>query len=150
MGSMSQGGSSDMQIALQASVDLQQAIEASAVEARTRLASVMDLYQAKIRPVEADGNCQFRALAAHLYGDEARHAELRALVVRQLQAKPQRYAPYVQGTYDEYTKRMARDTEWGDNVTLQAASDVLGREIHVLTDKPGSECIELRPLDPIQ
>jgi len=40
---------------------------------------------------------------------------------------------------------MARDGEWGDNVTLQATSDLLNCEIHVLTDQPGSELLELRP-----
>eukprot|EP00418_Pyrodinium_bahamense_P050590 CAMPEP_0179164366 /NCGR_PEP_ID=MMETSP0796-20121207/80655_1 /TAXON_ID=73915 /ORGANISM="Pyrodinium bahamense, Strain pbaha01" /LENGTH=87 /DNA_ID=CAMNT_0020866799 /DNA_START=68 /DNA_END=329 /DNA_ORIENTATION=+ len=44
---------------------------------------------------------------------------------------------------------MERDGEWGDNVSLQAASDMLGCKIHVLTDVPGSECVELQPVEPV-
>lgn len=134
-----------LQEAIQASADYQKAIEVSSAESRARLAKVLDLYKAKIRPVEADGNCQFRALSAQLYGDEGHHAALRARVAAQLRERRERYENFVHESYDQYVDRMSRNGEWGDNVTLQAASDVLGCEIHVLTDQPGSGCLELSP-----
>lgn len=43
---------------------------------------------------------------------------------------------------------MQREGEWGDNVTLQAASDLLGCEIRVLTDQPGAGgVVEVQPLE---
>lgn len=135
----------ELQMALRESEELQRAIEKSAAESRVRLAAVLDLYQLRLRPVQADGNCQFRALSVQLYGDEAHHTSLRDLVVKQLRERQDRYAGYMLGTYEEYLERMARDGEWGDNVTLQAASDLLQCEIHVLTDQPGSGLLELRP-----
>ena len=35
---------------------------------------------AQVRPVAADGNCQFRALAWAMYGSDARHRDVRAAV----------------------------------------------------------------------
>lgn len=129
--------------------DLNRAKEASAAEARARLGRVMDLYRARLRPVAADGNCQFRALSVQLYGEEAHYAALRDRIVEQLRGHPEWYAPYVQGSFDEYLSRMERDGEWGDNVTLQAASDVLGCVVHVLTDQAGGECVEVHPRQPL-
>lgn len=135
----------DLQQAILESTSLHQAKEASATEARERLRQVMDLYNAKSRPVQADGNCQFRALSLQLNGDEEDHGSVRACIVEQLQKEPQRYKDFVHEEYSDYLKRMARDGQWGDNVTLQAASDTLGLEIRILTDQPGAECVEVRP-----
>lgn len=137
---------SELEQALAVSASLQNAKEVSAAAARERLKHVMELYQATTDPVKADGNCQFRALSHQLYGDEDHHSSLRARVVRQLQERPQLYLGFVHESYSEYVKRMACDGEWGDNVTLQAASDALCAVIHVLTDVPGAECVEVCPI----
>jgi hypothetical protein len=134
----------ELQRALQASADLHMAREKSAAESRARLAKVLDKYQVKLRPVEADGNCQFRALSVQLSGDEAQHAALRLRVTQQLRERRERYEGYMLGNFEEYLERMEKDGEWGDNVTLQAASDILKRDILVLTDA-GSELLELHP-----
>jgi hypothetical protein len=114
---------------------MQRAIEASASDARSRLQQSLDLYQAKARPVKADGNCQFRALAQQLYGDESLYASLRAHIVEQLKKECSHYADFVHEPFDDYTARMSKDCQWGDNVTLQAASDLLGSDIHIITDQ---------------
>jgi len=129
------------------SASLTSAKEVSAAEARERLEHVMNLYHAKAQPVQADGNCQFRALSRQLYGDEDFHATLRARVIEQLEAKPERYADFVHEPFADYVKRMACNGEWGDNVTLQAASDLLCTDIHLLTDQPGGECIQVHPAE---
>mmetsp|Transcript_22342 Transcript_22342/g.61927 ORF Transcript_22342/g.61927 Transcript_22342/m.61927 type:complete len:201 (-) Transcript_22342:376-978(-) len=113
--------------------------------ARRRLSHVLDLYQAKRRSVAGDGNCQFRALSLQLHDSEDCHRAVRQCVVEQLKTRPDLYAPFVEGAYDRYIARMARNTEWGDHITLQAACDALGCEIHVLTDQPGAECLSLSP-----
>lgn len=130
----------------QATPELTEAIQASAAQARSRLCRVMDLFQAEAQPVQGDGNCQFRAVSVQLYGEEEHHVALRARVVQQLLACPERYAGFMPEPYDEYVKRIARDGEWGDNVTLQAMSNMLGCQINVLTDVPGAECVEVFPV----
>jgi hypothetical protein len=106
--------------------------------ARQRLASVMDVHGAALVPVIGDGNCQFRALAEQLYGDEQRHREARSLAVRQLRAKDSWYRPFAPNAPEEsfakYVTRMARDGQWGDECSLQAMSDVTHRAIYVFTE----------------
>merc|ERR1712079_50035 len=95
-----------LQAALAESKALARAIEVSAATARARLQRVLELYNIKIVPVEADGNCQYRALSVQLYGEQSHHTALRRRIVQQLRMKPDWYAPYVQGPYDDYIQRM--------------------------------------------
>lgn len=136
---------SDLQQALLESASMHEAKEVSIAEGRARLQSVMDMYNAKPRAVEADGNCQFRALAQQLYGDESQHTSLRVRMLQQLKSAPECYSGFVHEPFEDYVNRMSRDGEWGDNVTLQAASDMLGADIHILTDQPGAEHLEVHP-----
>jgi len=135
----------DVQRAWQESSQLQAAQQLSKAEARARLSKVMDVYGVRLRPVEADGNCQFRALSVQLFGDESQHGALRGQVIEHLRRRRNRYEGYILGTYEEYLERMSRSGEWGDNVSLQAVSDVYNCEIKVLTDRLGSDLLELRP-----
>lgn len=85
--------------------------------------------------VQSDGSAQFRALAELVYGSEEAHAVVRLLVLGELLANPALYAAAVEGgrraaPYDEYVAHLARDTAWGDRVSLAAAAAVLG--MHVL------------------
>eukprot|EP00933_Yihiella_yeosuensis_P036969 TRINITY_DN30823_c0_g1_i1.p1 TRINITY_DN30823_c0_g1~~TRINITY_DN30823_c0_g1_i1.p1 ORF type:complete len:384 (+),score=77.17 TRINITY_DN30823_c0_g1_i1:185-1336(+) len=137
----------ELQRALEDSVQLAQAKLDSGTEARQRLKHVLDLYQARTLPVQGDGNCQFRALSLKLYGREDEHALVRAQVVQQLRSAPHRYSDFVSEPFEDYVERLSKDTEWGDHVSLQAASDMLGCEIHVLTDQPGGECLEIAPAE---
>lgn len=143
-----------LRTAIKDSQEVQRAKEITAAEARSRLQRVLDLYRVRLRPVEGDGNCQFRALAVQLHGDEAQLGSLRKQICQQLRGQRERYEQFVdpgvtneglQGCFDDYIVRMELDGTWGDNVTLQAASDLFGREIHVLTDQAGSEYVKLRP-----
>lgn len=141
---------SDLDRVLRESASLNEAKELSAGLAQVRLQSVMEKYKAKVRPVEGDGNCQFRALALQLYGDESQHAEVRADMVQWLQHMKERYSDFVHEPYVDYLERMACNGTWGDNVTLQAASDMLQRDIHVLNDQPGAEHVLLHPAQEAQ
>jgi hypothetical protein len=120
--------------------------QAQRATARERLQRVVESFKGKVRPVKADGNCQFRAISLQLYGDESHHAAIRSQVVKQLASVPQHYMGFVHGEkFADYSRRMSQDGQWGDNVTLQAASDVLGMRISILTDQPGSEHVSIHP-----
>jgi len=99
------------------------------------------------RQVEGDGNCQFRALADQLYGSQEHHLELRAQVVAQLRKDPGRFKGFVPGSFEDYVADMALPGTWGDHVTLQAAADAFGVQIHVFTDHllKGGALIEVQP-----
>lgn len=135
----------ELEQALLASAALYQETNDARALAQKRLAEALELYRGRVCAVAADGNCQFRALSVALYGSEERHAEMRAQVVQQMRRCPQDYSPFVHEPFGEYLARMERDGEWGDNVTLQAASDKLSCRVKVFTDVPGSECVTVTP-----
>lgn len=119
---------------------------AAVADARERLKHVMELYRARAVPVRGDGNCQFRALAQQLYHDEDHHGAARARVLQQLKATPDRYMQFVDEPFSRYLERLACNGEWGDNVTLQAASDAFGVQIQVFTDMPEAPLVEVCPV----
>lgn len=135
----------DLRRALIDSAEIFQSLEEERASARERLMCAASLHRAQVIPVQADGNCQFRALSFALYGTEDSHGELRVKVVEQLKTMENEYAQFVHEAYGDYLQRMARDGEWGDNVTLQAASDAMGCRIQVLTDEPDGQCLMINP-----
>mmetsp|Transcript_119427 Transcript_119427/g.223288 ORF Transcript_119427/g.223288 Transcript_119427/m.223288 type:complete len:204 (-) Transcript_119427:101-712(-) len=112
---------------------------------RRRLAQLLKRHGSTERPVLADGNCQFRALADQLYGSEDHHEVVREQVVQQLAADKDRYSGFVPGRFSDYLRDMSRDGTWGDHVTLQAAADALGVGIHIITDHMTDAFIEVTP-----
>ena len=97
--------------------------------------------------VDGDGNCQFRAIADQLYGSSDRYAEVRANIVEHLRSNSSRYSAFVPDSYDTYIENMGRDGNWGDHLTLQAASNVYGLEIRVYTSYDGNWERVIRPTD---
>ena len=86
--------------------------------------------------IEADGNCQFRALADQLFGDQECYAECRAAAINQLRSEPDRYMEFVTEDWRTYVSKMENDREWGDNITLQAAADYYKITAHVFSYDP--------------
>ncbi|WOK98359.1 OTU domain-containing protein [Canna indica] len=111
-----------------------------------RLTERLRLYDLVERKVEGDGNCQFRALSDQLYGTPEHHKSVRQQVTNQLRSHPEIYEGYVPMAYDDYLKRMSKSGEWGDHVTLQAASDSYGVKIFVITSFKDTCYIEILPI----
>lgn len=135
-------------VPLEPSVLTKQQVEACGARERNSshpLSRLLQKHGVQEHGVRGDGNCQFRALAHQLYGDEDQHAAMRELVVRQLEEVSDRYCGFVPGRFQDYVSEMSRDETWGDNVTLQAAADALGLRIHVLTDHLTDGFIEVIP-----
>ena len=89
--------------------------------------------------VDADGACQFRSIAWHLFGKVKQHTAVRRRVVEWLQEKRDGYSPFVEEDFDEYLQKMSHPTCWGDHVTLQAAADAYCVLINVVTSHSFSE-----------
>jgi hypothetical protein len=87
--------------------------------------------------IDADGNCQFRALADQLFSDQERHAELRIAAVNQLRSEPEHYGAFVHDEdWESYVQRMKQDGEWGDQGTLQAVADAYKVTVHLYSANP--------------
>lgn len=112
-----------------------------------RLADRLLLYGLTEQKIKGDGNCQFRALSDQLYRTPEHHKYVRKVVVKQLKANPEVYSNYVPMKYSEYMKNMAKNSEWGDHVTLQAASDHFGVRISLITSFKDTCFIEIVPAE---
>jgi hypothetical protein len=88
---------------------------------------------------------QFRALSDQLYRSPEHHKFVRDSVVKQLTETPDAYSGYVPMQYDDYLENMAKNGEWGDHVTLQAASDYYGVKISLITSFKDTCFIEIVP-----
>ncbi|CAD5164074.1 unnamed protein product [Musa acuminata subsp. malaccensis] len=118
-----------------------------------RLTERLRLYDLVDLKVQGDGNCQFRALADQLYRSPEHHKFVRQQVVDQLRSHPEIYDGYVPMSYDDYLKKMSKNGEWGDHVTLQAAADSVqfhhllqyGVKIFILTSFKDTCYIEILP-----
>ncbi|KAF3795895.1 OTU domain-containing protein [Nymphaea thermarum] len=110
-----------------------------------RLLARLELYDLIELKVQGDGNCQFRALSDQFYRTAEHHKFVRQQVVNQLKAHPDIYSGYVPMAYDDYIKKMSKDGEWGDHVTLQAAADWYGVKICVFTSFKDTCFIEILP-----
>ncbi|XP_045826029.1 OVARIAN TUMOR DOMAIN-containing deubiquitinating enzyme 9-like isoform X11 [Trifolium pratense] len=88
---------------------------------------------------------QFRALSDQLYNTPDNHKFVRRKVVNQLKSHPDIYEGYVPMKFSEYLENMSRSGEWGDHVTLQAAADLYGVRIFLMTSFKDTCCIEILP-----
>ncbi|KAK4255130.1 hypothetical protein QN277_008166 [Acacia crassicarpa] len=110
-----------------------------------RLLHRLQLYELVESKVEGDGNCQFRALSDQIYRTPEHHKFVREQVVNQLKSYPDIYEGYVPMAYADYLEKMAKNSEWGDHVTLQAAADSYGVKIFVITSFKDTCYIEILP-----
>ena len=101
------------------------------------MAHARDMY---FRSVEADGNCLFRAASVALSGDfdlpretEARHAtQLRSDVVDFMRKNRTSFESFLQDVdFDDYTKTMEADRQWGGEPELSAIARLHRRPVHV-------------------
>ncbi|GAB2292723.1 OVARIAN TUMOR DOMAIN-containing deubiquitinating enzyme 11 [Dionaea muscipula] len=112
-----------------------------------RLSERLTTYGLAELRIEGDGNCQFRALADQLFQNPDYHNYVRKGVIKQLKHFRKLYDGYVLMPYKTYLKKMARTGEWGDHVTLQAASDRFKAKICLVTSFRETCYIEILPSD---
>ncbi|CAN6273942.1 unnamed protein product, partial [Urochloa humidicola] len=110
-----------------------------------RLTERLKLYELTEHKVKGDGNCQFRALSDQLYQTPDHHEFVREQIIGQLKTNRDAYDGYVPMAYDDYLEKVARNGEWGDHVTLQAAADKYGVKIFVMTSFKDTCYIEIQP-----
>ncbi|KAL2939570.1 hypothetical protein RDABS01_033729 [Bienertia sinuspersici] len=103
---------------------------------------VYGLYEVRVC---GDGNCQFRALSDQMFKLPDYHKFVRKEVVKQLKEHRSLYESYVPMKYKQYYKKMGKNGEWGDHVTLQAAADRFAAKICLLTSFRETCFIEIIP-----
>jgi OTU domain-containing protein 3 len=83
----------------------------------------------RVKRVEGDGNCLFRAFSDQLCGTEDEHWSFRCQAADSLRANPDDFAPFVDldefDSFDDYVASMACLGEWGDHLVVLALSRAL-------------------------
>ncbi|XP_011084314.1 OTU domain-containing protein DDB_G0284757 isoform X1 [Sesamum indicum] len=110
-----------------------------------RLLNRLQLYDLEELKILGDGNCQFRSLSDQIYRSPDHHKFVREQVVNQLKSRAELYEDYVPMAYSDYLKKMSKNGEWGDHITLQAAADWFGIKIFVITSFKDTCYIEILP-----
>ncbi|XP_047955027.1 OVARIAN TUMOR DOMAIN-containing deubiquitinating enzyme 9-like isoform X2 [Salvia hispanica] len=110
-----------------------------------RLLNRLQMYDLVELKILGDGNCQFRSLSDQIYRASDHHKFVRDQVVNQLKLRRDLYENFVPMPYGDYIKKMSKNGEWGDHLTLQAAADWLGIKIFVVTSYKDTCYIEILP-----
>eukprot|EP00954_Amorphochlora_amoebiformis_P022525 1353989-Amorphochlora_amoeboformis.AAC.1 len=84
-----------------------------------------------IRDMAGDGNCLFRSISYQVYGDAKHHGIVREKCMDYVEIESQFFRNYVDGDIKTYITRMRRDGEWGDNVEIQAMSELYSRRVEI-------------------
>ncbi|MED6237813.1 hypothetical protein ATANTOWER_020067 [Ataeniobius toweri] len=80
-----------------------------------------------------DGNCLYRAVCKAMYGDQARHGELREQAVHHIADHLDEFIPIIEGDIGEFLINAAQDGAWAGYPELLAMSQMLNVNIHLTT-----------------
>ena len=94
-----------------------------------------------IKEIEGDGNCLFRAISDQVYGDERYHDILRDKCMDYISIERKFFSQFVEGgeaSFDEYIAMKRTSGVWGDDIELQALSEIYNRPIEIFlnSNKP--------------
>lgn len=96
---------------------------------------LMSLKGLKIIDIEGDGNCLFRAISDQIYeGDQSHHQLIRQACLDYIQNEKDFFVQFIIGgddAFDEYVERKRMDGVWGDDIELQAMSEIYNRPIEI-------------------
>ena len=88
-----------------------------------------DAHRYRIQDVNGDGACVSHALALQV---PQSCDELRSLVATYIAEHPEMFAPFlVRSSVDAYLDQLRRTNTWADHLVIQAASDILKRDVMV-------------------
>lgn len=96
-----------------------------------------------IRQIGDDGNCLFRAISDQIYNTEKYHSEIRAYCMKYIEIESDYFRNFIEGgnsleKFYLYLENKKKDGVWGDDVEIQAMSEIYNRpiEIYVYSSKP--------------
>lgn len=80
-----------------------------------------------------DGNCLYRAVCKAVYGDQARHSDLREQTVHHIADHLDEFNPIIEGDAGEFLINAAQDGAWAGYPELLAMSQMLNVNIQLTT-----------------
>ncbi|CEM35289.1 unnamed protein product [Vitrella brassicaformis CCMP3155] len=84
-----------------------------------------------IRVMASDGNCLFRSVADQMYGNPDLHRLVRTKCMEYMEAEREYFQQFVTDRFEEHVHRMKQDGEWGDDVEIEAMSEMYDCRIEI-------------------
>ncbi|KAM7272829.1 hypothetical protein ACFE04_027493 [Oxalis oulophora] len=94
----------------------------------------IDIRRAKgleVKRMLEDGNCLFRAVADQVYGDSELYDLTRQMCIDYMERERDHFSQFITEGFTSYCKRKRRDKVYGNNVEIQALSEMYNRPIHI-------------------
>ena len=89
----------------------------------------------QIEEMDSDGNCLFRAVAFQVYGDQDMCYFLRERCMEYVLASKDYFKDFIDSTLDGsielYCQRKSQDKVWGDDLEIEALSEIYQRPIEI-------------------
>ncbi|CAN6695360.1 unnamed protein product [Malus baccata var. baccata] len=94
----------------------------------------IDIRRAKgfeVKRMLEDGNCLFRAVADQVYGDSEAYDLIRQMCIDYMERERDHFSQFITEGFTSYCKRKRRDKVYGNNIEIQALSEMYNRPIHI-------------------
>ncbi|KAE8691729.1 casparian strip membrane protein [Hibiscus syriacus] len=85
----------------------------------------------EVKRMLEDGNCLFRAVADQVYGDSEAYDLTRQMCIDYMERERDHFSQFITEGFTSYCKRKRRDKVYGNNVEIQALSEMYNRPIHI-------------------
>ncbi|KAJ0703284.1 putative ubiquitinyl hydrolase 1 [Helianthus annuus] len=85
----------------------------------------------EVKNMSEDGNCLFRAVADQVYGDSEAYDLARQMCIDYMERESDHFSQFITEGFTSYCKRKRRDKVYGNNVEIQALSEMYNRPIHI-------------------
>ncbi|XP_076918530.1 OVARIAN TUMOR DOMAIN-containing deubiquitinating enzyme 6-like [Bidens hawaiensis] len=85
----------------------------------------------EVKRMLEDGNCLFRAVADQVYGDSEAYDLARQMCIDYMERERDHFSQFITEGFTFYCKRKRRDKVYGNNVEIQALSEMYNRPIHI-------------------
>jgi hypothetical protein len=84
-----------------------------------------------VREQARDGNCLFRSFSDQLYGTPEHHALVRDRCSKYIASERNYFEQFVAEPFDEFLSRIQREGEWGDDVEIEALSEMYDCRVEI-------------------
>ncbi|XP_022108501.1 putative bifunctional UDP-N-acetylglucosamine transferase and deubiquitinase ALG13 isoform X2 [Acanthaster planci] len=78
-----------------------------------------------------DGSCLFRAVAEQVFHTQAHHLKVREACVQYMENNKDRFAPFIEGPFEEHLLKLKNPKEWAGQVEISALSLMYKRDFLV-------------------
>ncbi|XP_038692280.1 OVARIAN TUMOR DOMAIN-containing deubiquitinating enzyme 6-like isoform X2 [Tripterygium wilfordii] len=85
----------------------------------------------EVKRMLEDGNCLFRAVADQVYGDSEVYDLTRQMCMDYMERERDHFSQFITEGFTSYCRRKRRDQVYGNNVEIQALSEMYNRPIHI-------------------